>query len=532
MQYFNLIPEHLLDELPGSFNNPFDYTPHPLCLFAKERLESSLPSPAQMKKGKMYGVLIVRNISGEVGFLVAYSGNEKETTTSFQFVPQVYDITNPNGYFRAEEQKLNKLNAAIAELKASPQLSELKQQLLRKEEVVKQTLQKCKEQNKINKATRANKRNSTDDKDIHQQLIKESQAEKSHFNKLKKHLKNELAVLSAQIETFKLKIDTLKKQRKAKSGEIQQQLFDNYVFVNANGARATATKIFKQFQNTLPPAGTGDCSAPKLLQYAFLNNYKAIAMAEFWWGPSPAKELRRHNYFYPACRSKCEPLLAFMLEGISIETKKSELPPPIKLLAEETSFIIINKPTGLLSVPGKSDDDSVYAQVKRKFANIEEPFIVHRLDRDTSGLMIITKTKNAYIHIQKQFLNQTVKKRYVAVIDGTVKDNCGTINLPLRVDIDDRPRQLVCYKHGKEALTNWEVIERTKNLTRIHFYPLTGRTHQLRVHSAHIKGLNSPIVGDPLYGKKSARLMLHAEVIEFIHPETHQKLTYRCSPDF
>jgi tRNA pseudouridine32 synthase/23S rRNA pseudouridine746 synthase len=255
-------------------------------------------------------------------------------------------------------------------------------------------------------------------------------------------------------------------------------------------------------------------------------------MSEFWWGPSPQQEIRKHGYFYPACKSKCEPLLNFMLQGITIESEKLKSAQGIEILFEDASFIIINKPSGLLSVPGKTNNDSAHSQIKHLFPNIEEPFMVHRLDRDTSGLMIITKTKKAYVDIQKQFLNHTIKKRYVAILDGITQEKSGTINLPLRVDLNDRPRQLVCHKYGKPSITKWEVVKREQMQTRIFFYPQTGRTHQLRVHAAHLNGLNTPIVGDPLYGKKAERLMLHAEKIEFIHPETKEKAVFRCLAPF
>ncbi|MCU4156421.1 RluA family pseudouridine synthase [Carboxylicivirga sp. A043] len=532
MHYFYPIPEELTSSLPDGFNNPFDYTPHPLCLFAKQQLERSLPKPSTMEKGKMYGVLIVKNLSGQIGYLAAYSGNEKDLNSGFYFVPQVYDITNPSGFFRAEEQNLNEINAAIKELKNSSVLSDLKQQLSAKEKAAKQTIKQTKEQNKIHKAERDKKRSSTTDDSIHQLLIKQSQTEKSNFNKLRKQLKNELDELRSEIESFNEKLNSLKEQRKLKSAEVQKQLFDNYVFINADGNKASATAIFEQSVNTLPPAGTGDCAAPKLLQHAFINNYTPIAIAEFWWGPSPQKKVRKHGYFYPACKSKCEPLLGFMLKGLSMASDKVKKPLKIEVIYEDDCLIIINKPSGLLSVPGKSNDDSVYQQIKHLFPRCEEPFIVHRLDRDTSGLMIITKTKNVYINLQKQFLNHDVKKRYVAILDGDIKKDSGTIDLPLRVDLDDRPRQLVCYKHGKPAKTLWKVITKDKNQTRVHFYPLTGRTHQLRVHAAHIKGLNTPIVGDPLYGRKAKRLMLHAEHIVFNHPETQKQIAFHCPANF
>ena len=259
-------------------------------------------------------------------------------------------------------------------------------------------------------------------------------------------------------------------------------------------------------------------------------------MAEFWWGKSPNSEIRKHKNFYPACQGRCKPILTHMLEGIEMEEnpmlENSSNEKDIKIIFEDDAIVVLNKPAELLSVPGKEINDSVLVRVKNLYPNATGPLIVHRLDMSTSGIMLFTKTKKANKILQNQFIERTIKKRYVALLDGIIKENEGEINLPLRVDLDDRPRQLVCDIYGKPAKTKWKVIDRKNNTTRIHFYPITGRTHQLRVHASHSLGLNTPIMGDDLYGKKSNRLHLHAEFIEFTHPITKKKTSFTVDSNF
>jgi tRNA pseudouridine32 synthase/23S rRNA pseudouridine746 synthase len=284
------------------------------------------------------------------------------------------------------------------------------------------------------------------------------------------------------------------------------------------------------------PAGSGECSAPKLLQYAFANDLKPISMAEFWWGISPNSAVRQHKNYYPACQSRCKPILTHMLQGIRMDpnlllenlSEKQEL----KIIYEDDVLIVLNKPAEFLSVPGKEITDSVYNRIKEKYPTATGPLIVHRLDMSTSGILLLTKTKEANKVLQSQFINRTVKKRYVALLDGNLVENSGKIKLPLRVDLDDRPKQLVDFVHGKNAETDWEIIRREHGKTRVYFYPITGRTHQLRVHAAHKNGLNTPIFGDDLYGKKTNRLHLHAEFIEFFHPSTNEKISFTVDAEF
>ena len=259
-------------------------------------------------------------------------------------------------------------------------------------------------------------------------------------------------------------------------------------------------------------------------------------MAEFWWGISPNSEIRKHKNYYPACQGRCKPILNHMLDSIEMDDnlllENGSEKQKLEIIFEDDAIIIVNKPAEFLSVPGKEITDSVYTRIKEKYPNATGPIIVHRLDMSTSGILILTKTKEANKILQSQFIKRTIKKRYIALLDGNLSENSGTINLPLRLDVDDRPRQLVDFTYGKNAKTKWEVIERKDNKTRVHFYPITGRTHQLRVHAAHKNGLNAPIIGDDLYGKKENRLHLHAEFIEFSHPSTNKKMSFTIAPNF
>ena len=306
--------------------------------------------------------------------------------------------------------------------------------------------------------------------------------------------------------------------------------------LDAAGLEKDVREIFNDWKIEIPPSGAGDCAAPKLLQFAYQHKLKPIALAEFWWGASPSSKVRRHGYYYPACRSKCEPILGHMLQGLEVAPNPMLINPAIgkeiKVVYEDEFIAVINKPPGFLSVPGKNIKDSVDARMNARYPKATGPLIVHRLDMSTSGIMLIAKTKDVHQNLQEKFVKRQVKKTYVALLDGIVKGEKGSVDLPLRVDLDNRPFQLVCHEHGKHALTNWEVIERRSKLTLIRFFPITGRTHQLRVHAAHQLGLNTPIVGDDLYGKKGDRLCLHAETIKFEHPNSGEVVSFSLPHGF
>ena len=294
--------------------------------------------------------------------------------------------------------------------------------------------------------------------------------------------------------------------------------------------------LFQYTKQQRPPAGAGECAAPKLLQHAFLHEFKPIALAEFWWGKSPKLELRRHGYFYPVCLGKCEPILSHMLSGMNIDEnpahQEGSKTKGLDIIYESADYLVINKPNGLLSVSGKYVLDSVASRVKALYPKAKGPMIVHRLDRETSGLMVVAMTFAAYLHFQNQFLHRTIKKEYIAILSGIPKYRSQSINLPLRPDHFQRPRQMVCYSDGKAAETYWSILEIKEAKARVLFKPITGRTHQLRVHSAHREGLNMPIEGDELYGLKSDRLKLHAAAITFEDPTDGKSMEFILDPDF
>ena len=294
--------------------------------------------------------------------------------------------------------------------------------------------------------------------------------------------------------------------------------------------------IFEEEVHKIPPAGAGECAAPKLLQYAYLNHLEPVAMAEFWWGDSPKTEIRRHGYFYPSCKGKCGPILKYMLQGLNVEPNPLSdacgVETELEIVYEDEYLLVINKPEGLLSVPGKNNADSVFRRMRERYPDATGPMIVHRLDMSTSGLLLIAKSKEVHQNLQAQFKRRTVKKRYIALLDGVILNDEGEINLPICLNADNRPRQMVSWKYGKPAMTQYKVLERLQTRTRVTFYPITGRTHQLRVHAAHPQGLNCPIVGDRLYGRESDRLYLHAEYLEFEHPISSEIIRVEKSPSF
>jgi tRNA pseudouridine32 synthase/23S rRNA pseudouridine746 synthase len=327
----------------------------------------------------------------------------------------------------------------------------------------------------------------------------------------------------------------LENRRKETAAMLQKRLFEQYQFLNQQKEPKGLLTIFNNPSKKIPK-DAGDCSSPKLLQYAFQHNLTPIALAEFWWGISPNSAIRKHKYYYPACKSSCKPILTHMLQGIKMDEnvmiKNLLKNKALEIVFEDDAILVVNKPAEFLSVPGKEIKDSVYTRIRKMYPNATGPLIVHRLDMSTSGILVLTKTKEANKELQSQFIKKTVKKRYVALLDGSLKEKDGTIQLPLRLDIDDRPRQLVDFTNGKPAETKWRVMEQKDNKTRVHFFPTTGRTHQLRVHAAHQDGLNMPIVGDDLYGKIQDRLHLHAEFIEFTHPTSKEKISFTVPVGF
>lgn len=540
-------------ELPEKFTFPFYYEPHTLSKIAAQELQDYLQSQTDFEHnfglqenqkgliiGKMFGVLVCQNRKGELGYLWAFSGKLANVNHLPFFVPTIFDMLHEDGFFRKEEEILNSINRQIEQLEQSTEyislLEKVKKTLLQATNDIQNQKQHIKEQKELRDAQRLQAELSLpfeSYKALQKQLSEASKEESILLKKMTKYWNFQKENVAKELEIFESKINDLKELRRQKSGALQQQLFAEYSFLNQYGERKSIGEIF----NNNPPAGAGECAAPKLLHYAFEHQLKPITMAEFWWGQSPKSEIRKHKQFYPACKSKCEPiLLSHMLKEIDMDINPFQENPAegkdIEIVYEDEVLLVVNKPAEFLSVPGKIISDSVYARIKARYPNATGPLIVHRLDMSTSGLLLIAKNEDIYKQLQSQFIKRTIKKRYVALLDGIVHKKEGTIDLPLRVDLDDRPRQLVCYEHGKSAQTKWEVIAIENNNTRIYFYPISGRTHQLRVHASHELGLHTPIVGDDLYGTKSNRLHLHAECLTFIHPISKKEITIQKEAEF
>lgn len=511
--------------LPEKFTYPFHYTPHPLCVAAAGEVGRYLSTKGEwqeeLRKGKMFGVLIVRTGEGEVGYLAAFSGILAGKNRHTYFVPPVYDVQEPDGFFRIEEEQISGINRRIEELQADVRYKDCKQRLADETILAGQVLDDIRGRMKAAKVERDRLRSTVIRVDS-EQLIRESQFQKAELKRQKQYWKDHLASLQTEVEVFETEIERLKAERKTRSAALQQWLFKQFRMLNARGEERDLCNLFKDTVQKTPPAGAGECAAPKLLQYAYRNGWQPLAMAEFWWGDSPKNEIRRHGYYYPACKGKCGPILKHMLQGLHVEKNPLETDmhrgTELEIMYEDEWLSVVNKPAGMLSVPGKSDIDSVYGRVRRMYPEATGPMIVHRLDMATSGLILIAKTKEVHQNLQAQFKNRTVCKRYVAWLDGIVEKKEGHIELPLRPDPEDRPRQVFDAVHGKPAVTDYTVLHYDSGRTFISFIPKTGRTHQLRVHSAHPLGLNAPIVGDELYGRKADRLYLHAEYLGFIHP--------------
>jgi len=511
--------------LPEKFTYPFHYTLHPLCVAAAGEVGRYLSTKGEwqgeLRKGKMFGVLIVRTGEGEVGYLAAFSGILAGKNRHTYFVPPVYDVQEPDGFFRIEEEQISGINRRIEELQADVRYKDCKQRLTDETILAGQVLDDIRGRMKAAKVERDRLRSTVTRVDS-EQLIRESQFQKAELKRQKQYWKDHLASLQTEVEVFETEIERLKAERKTRSAALQQWLFKQFRMLNARGEERDLCNLFKDTVQKTPPAGAGECAAPKLLQYAYRNGWQPLAMAEFWWGDSPKNEIRRHGYYYPACKGKCGPILKHMLQGLHVEENPLETDmyrdTELEIMYEDEWLSVVNKPAGMLSVPGKSDIDSVYGRVRRMYPEATGPMVVHRLDMATSGLMLVAKTKEVHQNLQAQFKNRTVCKRYVAWLDGIVEKKEGHIELPLRPDPEDRPRQVFDAVHGKPAVTDYTVLHYDSGRTFISFIPKTGRTHQLRVHSAHPLGLNAPIVGDELYGKRADRLYLHAEYLGFIHP--------------
>ncbi|MBR6140327.1 MAG: RNA pseudouridine synthase [Bacteroidaceae bacterium] len=531
---------------PCQFTYPFCYEPHPLCIAAANEVRRYLAQHPEwhdeLQRGKMFGVLVV-----EGAFLAAFSGTLDGKTQHDYFVPPVFDLMAPGCYFQEEETAISDINRQIEALQSISVgmrscSSALHQEMQAELAAYKQLMQQHKaERDALRKSfTRPTPSpslvgrgadSSATDKvtwDGNSSppykggvgggsggsgLARQSQHEKAEYRRLKQAWEQRIFEAEAPLRERQQQIVQLQKERHERSIALQQWLFRQFVFLNALGEEKALPELFAP---AVPPSGAGECCAPRLLQAAYKEGLQPLCMAEFWVGDSPKDEVRHDGHFYPACNSKCRLILRHMLQGLNVEpnpllANQEQLLSQLHIIYNNKEMAVVSKPAGMLSVPGKDDQPSVQEAMRQMFPSATGPLIVHRLDMDTSGLMLITLTEEKYHELQNLFLHHRIHKVYHAWLEHEMPvGEEGDISLPLRPDFDDRPRQMVDNEHGKPAQTHYRVLENKDSHALVELRPITGRTHQLRVHCAHSLGLGNPIVGDRLYGKPAERLMLHA----------------------
>jgi tRNA pseudouridine32 synthase/23S rRNA pseudouridine746 synthase len=518
-----------LGALPAVFASPFDHgEPHPLArraadeLIARVRGRASLDAPGG---GKMFGVLVVAAPDGRIGYLRGFSGMLDGEWQVPGFVPPLYDRAARDAIWPGGQRQLRDLELALRELAASPAHAAIRAAHAAVVARHAAELAAMRARHRDNRARRRDARAATSDAAARHALDQASRGDAAERRRLDAAHAGELAALAAELHAIDEARDSLERRRAGESRDLMKQVHDSYLIDNARGERRPLRELFAPGE---PPAGAGDCAGPKLLGHAYRTGLRPIALAELWWGAPPLTGGRRAGQFYPSCRGKCGPILPFMLEGLP------HAAPPVfgataiaadepRVMFEDRWLIVVDKPCGLLSVPGRSGllVDSVATRLR---ARHPEAAVAHRLDLDTSGLLVAAKDPATHAALQRAFARREVVKRYAAWLDGIVAGDRGTVELALRVDLDDRPRQIHDPEHGKPAITEWCVIERRDGRTRVTLVPRTGRTHQLRVHAAHLLGIGVPIVGDRLYGRAAARLALHAEALAFVHPHTQQRI--------
>ncbi|WP_295430114.1 pseudouridine synthase [uncultured Prevotella sp.] len=556
----NKIVHHLNTDIqpPHQFTFPFCYEPHPLCRLAAAEVEHHIVESGvwqgETSCGKMFGVLVVREerrvkseesdgSEGALGFIAAYSGLLAGRNDWAYFVPPVFDAQQPDGHFKVTERSISDINKEIDGIRRSADYQSAKKREEELRQSADEQITAMKQRIASAKAERDRRRSDAQAGLLHiseaeaAAMTRESQTLKADLRRLKQRLDMELSAAHALTFQYDERIAALRQRRRSMSDELQRWLFMQYRMLNARGEERNLIDIFSTTTHGIPPAGAGDCCAPKLLQYAYSHGLQPVCMAEFWWGESPRQEIRHHLSYYPACRSKCLPILTHMLQGLDVEpnpltaTASEEL----KIVYEDDAICVVDKPAGMLSVPGKDNVESVESIMRQRWHQYDgNPIMVHRLDRDTSGLMVVARTLEAYHSLQQQFACRTAAKRYEAVLDGVPALQQGTISLPLMPDITDRPRQRVDMEHGKPSVTTYRVVSTQNHRTLVWLFPHTGRTHQLRVHCAHPLGLATPILGDPLYGRGTAapRMYLNAAELEITHPVTGRRMQWKSESAF
>ena len=567
------------DSLPVRFNNPFSYIPCGLCREAAgqvmEYLQGRTDWEAELRGGKMFGVLVVETREGELGYLAAFSGNLHGRNNWEFFVPPVYDLLLPDEFFKVGEREISALNCRIASAEASGELVALKGEIASVQGRFEEEIARLKEIYAAGKRERERLRGELEDEravgevaggaagvesaagvmaapgdaagksaagdaavgkgEILARMVRESQFQKAEIKRAEKRMREALEPLRGRLAGILNEIEGMKELRKVKSAALQEEIFRHFVFFNARGEKKDLLEIFKDYYSgeaVLPPGGAGECAAPKLLQYAYLHGMRPVSMGEFWYGDSPKGEIRHHGEFYPSCKGKCAPILGFMLQGLDVDEagvhSSYGQAGSLEILYSDEHILAVNKPAGVLSQDSISQGIDVFKLLSfSENLSGEKLYVVHRLDMHTSGVLLLARSEGVYKELQRQFAAREVEKVYYAVLQGKVSpESCGravdwgkgVISLPLLPDYNNRPAQIVDLEQGKEAVTRFRIFKIENGRTYVEFRPFTGRTHQLRVHSAHRYGLNAPIVGDLLYGTPAERLMLHAYSVKFLHP--------------
>lgn len=525
-------------------NNPFDYTPERVCDEAFRKLTTKIEDLKgsnkpedinflrELEAGKMLGVLIATDNAGHRHTLYAFSGQLGEYGFHYPgFVEPVFDYLQPQGYFKTKESEISKQNAEIS-LFVKEILSDVKKEYEYAKEKSETEISEYKEKCRLSKKARDIRRESgLANADEIATMIRQSQFEKAELHRLKKKTSASLEPLAEKLKNAEKRIGAMKEKRRSDSEALQQWLFSNFKLLNARGESSSLSEIFSTTPMKTPPSGAGECCAPKLLQAAYLRGWLPETIAEYWYGRPKNGEIRIHGRHYPACRGKCLPILIWMLQGLSINPplNSERLLPRVEtpeIIYENRWFCVVSKPSGMLSVPGKGTEISVQQWLEKKYGPELQVKVAHRLDQDTSGVLIATFGQVSYKEMQKLFASRQVNKTYIAVLEGDYQSQgisrAGRIELPISPDLLDRPRQRIDIENGKEAVTDYKFIGISNGSSRIEFYPITGRTHQLRVHAASAEGLGMPIIGDRLYGRNTEtekeRLHLHAKELEFTFP--------------
>lgn len=564
-------------ELPSALPSPFDELgPHPLAQRATEQLRAQLKATGQLapgvptslletaEGGKMLGVLVVRDAAGRLGFLKAFSGTLGGRWLVPGFAPPLFDVQARAQLEVPGEAGVKRLCAQTEALRQSPERlrlrAELEGLLARQAKADAELRERHRGSRERRRSERRNLEQLEPTEQVREQLQaldQQSRGDKAERRRAEVQWKVEREALEGPLRRLERKLRAAERLQSWASRVLMRRLHEGYQVRNARGEQRSLRTLFSGGEPSPrggepsprggePPSGAGDCAGAKLLAWALAQGLTPVALAESWWGRAPASGGRRDGAYYPACKAKCGPVLPFLLEGLEVLPPRRFRPAravrrELDVLFEDDWLWVLRKPAGLLSVPGRDDhvDDSLWSRLCQATPeSAARPLLVHRLDLDTSGLLVAAKTRESYLALQRQFLRREVEKGYVAWVEGEVALDGGILELPIRVDLEDRPRQVVDPVHGKRAVTHWRRLEVREGLTRVELVPITGRTHQLRVHAAHPSGLAAPIVGDRLYGRGGGpawlpeRLMLHAQRLAFRHPSSGRSVSFDWTAPF